>query len=156
MSAEQDAQLLIEALAEVEQRAKGLRWAAERPWRCKTHIRAEGGLAVVDLHDLNAKLGKLAAKHMLAAAPQLSCGALLAVVGVGRRSAGPPVLQGLVAKELSRGPYKVRMAAMGRIALITDPSVAPASAVGGADWGMRLWWLLVAAAIGALAWNKLG
>lgn len=142
-----DARLLTKALRKVEDRAKELRWAEERPWTVKTHVWSEQGLAVVDLHDLNAKLATAVAAEVLEVAEKLRCGAVLLVVGVGRHSAGAPVLQGVVTKALSAGPYKVRMAARGRVALVVDPARAPAAATGGGDWLITAWWLFVLAAL---------
>lgn len=127
----------------VERDATELRWAEERPWKTSTHTWLEGAMVVVDLHDLNARLGGAAARAVCEVAETLSAGAVLFVVGVGRRSAGPPVLQRVVVKALADSPWRVRMAAHGRVALIVDASVAPAAATGAMGWGMTLWWLFV-------------
>ncbi|MCO4744003.1 MAG: hypothetical protein KC912_04390 [Proteobacteria bacterium] len=149
-----DLERVRRALRPIEERARDLRWADERPWRLKSHTWDEQGLAVVDLHDLNAKVGRLAATAVQDVAADLDSGAVLFVVGVGRRSAGPPVLGAVVLKVLHEGPFRGRRAAQGRVALISDASRAPAAATGGSGWGMTLLWLFFASAVFAVLVNS--
>jgi hypothetical protein len=149
-----DVERLRRALQPIEVRARDLRWADERPWKVKTHVWGEQDLGVVDLHDLNAKVARLAARAVEEVATDLDAGAVLFVVGVGRRSAGSPVLGTVVLKVLRDGPFRGRRAAHGRIALIVDPSRAPAAATGASGWGMTLLWLFFAAAVLAVLVNS--
>lgn len=135
------------ALAAVEVEARDLRWADERPWRVATHLRREDGLPVVDLHDLNARTARLAVQAVVEAAPELEVGAVLFVVGVGRHSAGRPVLGRVVLEVLADSPYGGRMGARGRVALILDPNAATGAALGGGGLGLVLWWGFVATCI---------
>ena len=41
------------ALTPIEDSARGLRWAEERPWTVQSHVWDDVGVVTIDLHDLN-------------------------------------------------------------------------------------------------------
>jgi hypothetical protein len=147
MTVEDSLSAIAVALEPVEEAAQTLRWFDERPWQVATHLRVEDGLPVVDLHDLNARTARLAVSAIVEAAPDLDVGAVLFVVGVGRRSAGPPVLGRVVLEVLAASPFTAKHGARGRIALILDPTRASGVALGGGGLGMMLWWAFVVGCI---------
>ena len=133
---------LAGALADIEEAAKKLRWASERPWRVDSHVWVEGGVATIDLHDLNADLAKRIVALSADLGEELESGAVRFITGWGRHSVGLPVLPGvvqgaLVRLEAERG-WRMRMVGSGRYVLIVDETRAPRSALGGLDWGTRL------------------
>ena len=134
--------ILRRTLSHIQEGARSLRWADERPWRVDGHIWLEHDLPVIDLHDLNVRLAREAVRAAAAAADQLRCGALCFVTGRGRHSMGPPALRGMVAAELRRACKKnpswdQRAGHAGRWMLITDPSRAPRVATG--QLGLVFW-----------------
>ncbi|MBX2804217.1 MAG: hypothetical protein KTR31_41535 [Myxococcales bacterium] len=140
------------ALSPIQTAAKGQPWAKERPWRTKTHVVLEEGVMVVDLHDLKANLARKAVAAVVGSGPS-KAGAVVFVVGRGRRSVGPGgVLGKVVRSELgaackSASGWSVRPVGPARIAWITDWNKAPASVVGGGGWGMWLLYAFFAAAV---------
>ena len=149
------------ALASVEKAAKDQPWAKERPWRARTHVVDEGGVVVVDLHDLKANLAKRAVQLVVERGPP-EAGALVFVVGRGRNSVGPGgVLGKVVRSELGgvcakQAGWSVRMVGPARVAWITDRRKAPKHVLGGGGVGITLLWLaLIAAFLFAIA-NTLG
>lgn len=140
---QQDLQRYQAALRPLQADARKQPWAKERPWRTRSHVACEGGLVVVDLHDLKAKLARRAVAAVLEAGPP-EAGALLFVVGQGRHSRGAGgVLGKVVTKELgkhcvSRPGWSVRLVGPARVAWITDRRRAPGSVTGGAGWGLNL------------------
>jgi len=140
-----DVEQLRRSLASVERGATDLPWAKERPWRAETHVWVEGGLPVVDLHDLGTKLADKAVRRAAAVSADLQAGAVCFVTGRGRRSIGPGVVRRVTEEALrahcaERGCY-YRPAGPGRLVLVVDPSRAPVSATGRLGIGF---WLVVA------------
>lgn len=139
-----DVEWLRESLAEVEEGARLLRWAAERPWRVQSHVRWAGDLPEVDLHDLDARHARDAVRAV--AAVRLDTGAVRFVTGRGRHSVGPGgVLGGVVRSELKKliqqHDWQFRPAGPARWVLLTNREKAPAAATGDLGWGF---WILVA------------
>jgi len=102
----------------------------------------EQGVATIDLHDLNADLAKRIVAIAADMGEDLESGAVRFITGWGRHSVGLPVLPGvvqgaLVRLESERG-WRMRMAGSGRYVLIVNEQLAPRSALGGMDWGTRL------------------
>ena len=137
---------MIDACADLpalEADAAGQRWAEERPWRVATHVGAESGVAVVDLHDLSAAVARKAVREVLAEPP--AAGAVVFVFGRGRHTLGPSqVLRNVVVKELRRAcaeeeAWSYRMVGAARTVWITDRGRAPRAATGA--WGPGTWLL---------------
>ncbi len=149
----QDLQTLRAALQPLENLADELPWAHERPWRVRTHVRAEGELLVADLHDLNARAARQAVRLVAERAESLRTGAVVFVTGVGRHSIGPGVLGDVLRGELGRlrheRGWNYAPAGSGRYALILDPARAPASFGGGLG---PLFWLVAFLFGLAFAW----
>jgi hypothetical protein len=139
-------------LAPIEVDAAGQRWAEERPWRVQTHIGAESGMAVVDLHDLSAAVARRAVREVIASPP--AAGAVVFVFGRGRHTLGPsPVLRGVVVEELRRAcseeeAWSYRMMGPARTVWITDRARAPRAATG--QWGLGEWLLLALFVVAAI------
>ena len=145
-SRDDDATVLRDQLVSVEESASGLRWAAERPWKTRSHVWIEDGLPVVDLHDLNVRLARKAVRATIEVAADLHCGAVCFVTGRGRHSMGPPALRGMVASELRHAceedsNWSQRAGHAGRWMLITDPDRAPGVATG--QLGPAFWTLVI-------------
>jgi len=124
-----DIRLLSDALTSVEQDAKGLRWAKDRPWKCASHIWEERDLPVIDLHDLSAGLTKKLLKNVEPIATELASGGVVFVTGVGRHSVGLPVLRRVVSGflirlERERG-WRQRDVGGGRLLLVVDEHQIP-------------------------------
>ncbi len=149
-----DIDRLRAALAALEPEAAALPWAAERRWTCATHVRWEGELPLLDLHDLNARLAGRAVEAAAAVGGELETGALRIVTGRGRRSIGPGVLgqiaSGKLAKARDQQGWSYHPSGAGAYVLVTDPARAPRSATGGLGWGC---WLAAAAAIALFLWT---
>lgn len=140
--------------------ARAQRWDEERPWRPRTHLWLEEALLVVDLHDLGAKGSKalVAIAIALARDPGLDSGAICFVTGRGRRSRGKPVLGELVGRRLLNAAgdeeeWSVHPLGAGRVALVTDPSKAPARASNRLGLGF---WFLAALMAAAALWACMG
>ena len=130
------------SLAEVARRSRDLPWGKERPWRPETHVGVEGGIVVVDLHDLSVRLGVMATEQVLDT--ELDGGAVVFITGRGRHSVGPSrlrqaVLDRLLEQAGERG-WQVRPQGPGRVLVVTDPERAPATAAGRLP---ALFWLVV-------------
>jgi hypothetical protein len=141
-----DAARIRSNMASIEEGARTLRWAKERPWRGESHVWTEDGLPVVDLHDLNVRLAREAVRITLGIAADLECGAICFVTGRGRHSIGPPALRGMVASELRTGcaehpSWSQRAGHAGRWMLITDPNRAPRVATG--QLGPAFWTMVI-------------
>lgn len=142
-------------LTELEPLADDQPWADQRQWRTRSHVGTEGGVTVVDLHDLGAKLARRAVRQVLTARP--TAGAVIFVHGRGRHTLGAgPVLKGVVTSELRRATAEdagvVRPLGAARTAWIADPEIAPRSVRGGMGLGARvLLALLVLALVVAVA-----
>ena len=139
------------SLAPIEVDARDQRWADKRPWRVETHVGAESGMAVVDLHDLSAANARQAVREVVANPP--AAGAVVFVFGRGRHTLGPSqVLRGVVVKELRRAcaeeeDWSYRMIGPARTVWITDRTRAPRAATGEWGWGMPLLLLLFLVAL---------
>jgi hypothetical protein len=148
------------ALAPIEDDAKGQRWAEQRPWRVETHVGAESGMVVVDLHDLSAAIARKAVRVVLERPPE--AGAVVFVFGRGRHTLGPSqVLRSVVVRELRRvcedeEAWSYRMIGSARTAWITDRSRAPRAATGEWGWGTWLWMALLVAAFVLAVLSALG
>jgi len=145
-----DVARLRAALTALEPDADQLDWAAQRPWRAATHVRWEGELPSLDLHDLNARLARRAVDALLGEAGALETGAVRVITGRGRRSMGPGVLGDLVrsriGNQLEEG-WRFHPSGAGAYVLITDARRAPRSATGAlSPW----FWFGVALAVGLL------
>ncbi len=129
---ENDLGILRRGLAGVEAEARGLRWAEERPWRRASHLRVEGEMVHLDLHDLNASCAKRAVRAVIDRVPDLQTGAVAFITGVGRHSIGPGVLGEVVRGELSRvvrrEGWSYSPAGKGALVLVFDPDSAPGQA----------------------------
>jgi len=125
------------ALVALEVDADELEWAARRPWRASTHVRWEGELPSLDLHDLNAKLARRAVDALLEEAGALETGAVRVITGRGRRSIGPGVLGEIARSRIGNGleeGWRFHPSGAGAYVLITDPRRAPRSATGALGW----------------------
>lgn len=131
-----DVQNLYSILKRVEESAKILRWAKERPWKRSTHIWYEGELLVIDLHDLNSKLAKESVESCLNSVKKLETGALCFVTGIGKNTPGNfaknremvyKILQKRLQKEQS---WEIHSPGMGRLILVFNKDTAPKSATG--------------------------
>jgi len=150
-----DVARLRAALEALEADADQLDWAAQRPWRVATHVRWEGELPSLDLHDLNAKLARRAVDALMGEAGALQTGAVRVITGRGRRSIGPGVLGDLVrsriGNRLEQG-WRFHPSGAGAYVLVTDPRKAPRSATGAlSPW----FWLGVIAVLALLIYSLL-
>lgn len=149
-----------EAFAPIEVDARTLRWADERPWTVRTHLRVEDGVVVLDLHDLNARLAKQALDALIPLAETAESGAVVVVTGRGLHSRGGSVLPQLAHKRLlaaarHRG-WRVTIPRAGRIALVADESRIPTwLQTGTSPWTWVLL-ALIAAGILATVWRVVG
>lgn len=150
---------LRQALQPLEADARHQRWDRERPWRVATHVRREGELVVVDLHDLKVGLARRAVHAAFDSA--LQEGAVVFVTGRGRHSMGPgsPLRQAVVgtlqkACGATEG-WAYRLLSPGRVAWIHDHQRAPASLGGGGSGWLWLWLALLALAFVVGLWGKL-
>lgn len=146
------------ALAEIHRASRELRWADERPWSPATHVRWEGELPVIDLHDLNARLARDAVRVLLEHPAE--AGAVVVIHGRGRNTIGPTsVLRNVVHKELRRRcqqtpGWSYRLIGAGRTVWISDRSRAPAVVTGRLGWGF--WLFVIGLAAAAIAPFLLG
>lgn len=164
-----DVDRLRQGLHDVARRAKDLPWAKERRWRPGTHVRWEGELATVDLHDLSVRLGLAAVDVVETLGPDLATGAVRIVTGRGNHTGGRSVLKDGVVKELraasSAAGWGLRQPTAGSLVVVFDASRAPAAAsgqLGGLFWGFALIlggailliapWMRVVALVAAAAW----
>jgi hypothetical protein len=149
----EDLARLRERLAPIEAEADELPWAHERPWRTASHLRLEGDLIQVDLHDLNARCARRAVRLVAGAVEGLDTGAVGFITGVGSHSIGPGVLTEVVTRELraiapAHG-WRYQPNGRGALVLIWDPARAPAIASGRLP---PLFWLVAAVMAAAVAW----
>ncbi len=147
-----DHQRLVAALAPIEHGARGLTWAAQRPWATATHVWQEGGTPVVDLHDLSVALGVSACRAVLAAG--LDAPVVIFVTGRGRRSGGVAPLSRAVLGVLdaaAEGTSWRVVSLPGRVKLVFDP----ARDVVGVPWVVWLVLALMAAGVAAAVWEAL-
>lgn len=142
---------MSQALVEIEPKADKLPWADERPWRCASHLWAEGGLPTIDLHDLGPALAKRVVSIVSVHGEELKSGAVCLITGRGRHSIGRAVLPQVVGDALQAvatdNGWRVRQGPAGRIILITNELLAPRAATGALGPGF---WLM-AAGFGALS-----
>ncbi|MBN2800198.1 MAG: hypothetical protein JXX28_13750 [Deltaproteobacteria bacterium] len=143
MSAEPRA--LRRALLPIEQRAAELPWAHERRWRAQTHAWVEGGVTVLDLHDLSVKLGLEAVD--LALTVEHAAGGLTLITGRGKHSGGRSPLREAVLTHLAEQGVPHYAARPGRVEVVWDEG-ARSRARGGLGC---LFWLTVAALIAGAA-----
>ena len=131
-----DVQNLYSILKRIEERAKVLRWAKDRPWKRSTHIWYEGELLVVDLHDLNSKLAKESVESCLDAAKKFQTGALCFVTGIGKNSPGNfaknrEMVYKILQKRLQKNTeWEIHSPGMGRLILVFNKENAPKAATG--------------------------
>ena len=149
-----DLQLIRQTLADVQAKARSLRWADERPWTVQTHVWVDVGMVTIDLHDLNAALAKAVLKAASEHASDLSAGGLVFVTGRGRHSIGVPVLRqvmvgGLRRLERERG-WRHREIGSGRVLLVVDEARVPSRYRAGTPlWVVGFFGLFIA----ALSWT---
>ena len=155
-----DVARLRRLLGPLEAQAKEQRWDRERPWRVATHVRQEGDLTVVDLHDLKVTHAKRALRQTLEA--HLDDGAVVFVTGRGRHSLGPGsalkrATHGVLQKAGADHPdWSYRIVSPGRVAWIYDRARAPSQLTGGGMGWLWLWFALLALALLVGLWGKLG
>lgn len=150
-----DLAALRKVLRPIEHEAKVQPWADKRPWRVTTHTVVEGGVVVVDLHDLGAGLAKAAVRAVLDAEPP-EAGAVVFVHGVGRHSTGPAVLHKVVRQALGEAGAKMRAVGNARMAWIADPGRAPGWVTGAWGWGTWAWMAALGLAVAAGLGHALG
>ncbi len=144
---------MSEALTSIEVKADKLPWASERPWRTETHLWAESGLPMVDLHDLGPALAKQVVATLGEEGEGLQTGAVCLITGRGRHSMGRAVLPQVVGEALqtlsAAHGWRMRSGAAGRMILITNELAAPRAATGALGPGF---WLLAAGFGAAAIW----
>ncbi|MFT5683690.1 MAG: hypothetical protein ACI8RZ_004622 [Myxococcota bacterium] len=145
-----DVRRIQHALNRIERDAKKLPWSKERPWKTDTHVWAEDGLPVVDLHDLSVSLGRKVTDRVIKLT--IGTGAVSFITGQGNHSVGPAQLKGAVSSILMKAVdnhdgWSFRPDGPGRYVLITDPSKAPRVAQTSLPVGF---WILVAGFLAAL------
>ena len=117
------------ALTPLEDAARGLRWAEERPWTVQSHVWDDVGVVTVDLHDLNASVTKSLLKAIVPIAPNLVAGGVVFVTGQGRHSMGLPVLRQVVMGTLVRFErdygWRQRDIGPGRVLLVVNEDRIP-------------------------------
>ena len=148
-----DDRRVADALADVATAARDQDWDADRPWRLRSHLWWEGGVLVVDLHDLKAGLARRAVQAVVGCAAQLETAAVVFVTGRGRHSIGRGVLPGVVTTALRQAVADNEnwsfTPSAGRLTLVLDPARAPASATGRLGW---MFWTGVAAFVVLAIW----
>ena len=116
-------------LEPIEDSARDLRWAEERPWRTESHVWDDLGMVTVDLHDLNAGLTKKVLAAVAESAEELAQGGIVFVTGQGRHSIGLPVLRQVVAGSLGRFErdrgWRQRDVGPGRVLLVVNEERIP-------------------------------
>jgi hypothetical protein len=147
-------------LRAIEDEAREQSWARERPWRADSHVAAEGGVVVVDLHDLRAGLARRAVREVLQ--HPSDTGAVVFVHGRERHTLGPTnVLRKVVTKELRRAcleqsAWSYRPLGPARVAWISDRDRAPRAVTGGGGWGLWILLLLLLLAFLLAVANAIG
>ena len=141
-----------EALVSVERDAQGLRWAAERPWRCESHVWDDDGMITIDLHDLNAALTKSVVAVLAGFVLDLQSGGIIFITGQGRHSVGLPVLRqvvvgALVRLERSHG-WRQRDIGPGRVLLVVNEARVPARYLEGTPLWVMLFFVAFLLALG--------
>jgi hypothetical protein len=144
----------IYALLEgIEEDAKSLRWAEERPWTRDSHIWLDARVVTVDMHDLNAALAKKVIAVVAEMAQDLEMGCIVFVTGWGKHSVGMPVLPGVVSAalvRLERGRgWRMRTVGSGRYVLVINEERAPATYRSNMPLGIRLFLFTF---LGLLVW----
>lgn len=145
---------LTPLLGSIEDRAAGLPWAAERPWRRATHLGWDGGLPAVDLHDLSVRLALEVVRQLLEHPPPQ--GGWVVITGRGRHTGGRSRLRDAVearlAEEAAAGALRFYPQGPGRFTVVYDEEAVRAARPG---MGL-LFWLFVALLLAGLAlsiWN---
>ncbi len=146
-----DLERLSDSLQAVEEDARTLRWAQERPWRRESHLWMETGMVVIDLHDLNASLSKRVVSAVAELGESLECGGALFVTGRGRHSVGVPVLGQVVAGKLGhyereRG-WRYRDVGGGRMLMVVDEGRIPGRYRAGMPIGISLFFVFFLCAL---------
>lgn len=151
MTAQEDIQTVRLALEPVQDWARTLRWAKERPWRSVTHVHEENGLVVIDLHDLNAALTKKTLAYVSTLAPDLHCGGVVFITGRGRHSVGLPVLNRIVLGTLVRYErehgWRQRDLGAGRLLMVVDEERIPKRYQGGTPLWVPSFFLVFSVAL---------
>lgn len=154
---EDDRQRLVAALAEVEQQARELPWAKERPWRAAEQVRYVESVPTVDLHGLSVRLGELAASSVLDEVPRLDARAAMFITGRGRHTGGISPLKETVNRLAVATAREKGWAASprgpGRMLVVADAKRAPSAASGRLPIGF---WLVVALVLAGLAFAFFG
>ena len=140
-----DIERISALLEDIVYEARKLPWAAERPWRTKTHIWVEAQMPTIDLHDLNVRLAKKVFRAVLKEPENIEAGAVCFVTGIGKNSLGDSPLRNFAIDFLSKRAYEndwgFHPMGPGRLVLVVDPEKAPASATGALP---RYFWYCVA------------
>ncbi len=146
----QDLSTLGAVLGPVEQKAKQLPWAGERPWTRSTHLGSTNGLPTVDLHSLSVRLALEVVHAVLES--DLECGGAVLITGRGRHTGGHSKLKNAVLAELERhqstGRIAVRPLGPGRTEVIVDEARVRQSRPG---MGLLFWLLMGLLALAAAA-----
>lgn len=146
-----DIDRLAESLQDVQERARGLRWAKERPWRLDTHLWFEEGIVVIDLHDLNAALAKRVLNCVSEVGETLACGGALVITGRGRHSVGVPVLRQAISGILRRMErdqgWRHRDVGGGRVLVVVDEGRIPGRYRAGMPVGINLFFVVFLVAL---------
>lgn len=142
--------------ATLEDEARSLAWAKERPWRRETHLWVESGLPVVDLHDLDVRLARQLAQDL--DFNELQGGAICFITGRGKhsvsgRSALREAVSGVLQARAQEEGWQLRPAGAGRLILVTDGAMAPAHTSGRLS---PVFWLGVVAFLALASWLCLG
>jgi hypothetical protein len=137
-----DPAALAAALAAVERDARGLPWAANRPWRVASHVATEGPWLVVDLHDLSVAL----ALRVLGALDAGDVGAARLVTGSGRHTGGRSKLRDAVIAAARERGWRVSPVGPARLEVVRDPARHPFG--GGVPLAV---WLVLALVLASLA-----
>lgn len=85
-------------LAFIEPHAASLSWAAQKAWRCSTHIREERGTLTVDLHELDLAGARTVLDKLIEHRPLV--GRVRIITGRGKNSQGRPVIRPMVSERL--------------------------------------------------------
>ena len=136
------------ALREIEEPARRLPWAAERPWRAETHTWVEGALVVVDLHDLSVRL----ALRVVGCLDDDRLDAVCLITGRGKHMGGHSRLRRAVGEALvllaERRGWATWSGSPGRIMIAVDPSEMPSEPT---SWMLVLVGALVVVGVLALS-----
>jgi len=141
-----------EALVSVEEGARDLRWADDRPWHPESHVWNDDGMITIDLHDLNAALTKSVVAVVAGFVLELQSGGIIFVSGKGRHSIGLPVLRQVVLGALIRlertHGWRQRDIGPGRVLLVVNEDRVPSRYREGTPVWVMLFFVVFLLALG--------